>query len=653
MEKWRELIIGTSCVVLLGFFLVFQFRISLNPPVLSADSGFYEEAFYLEMGNLNPDVTIYYTLDGTVPDESSEKYTEPIKIYDYSVHDNTYSSREDVAFEEAKFGYVWTPKEKVRKAMVVKAIAINKYGFSSDVVTGVYFIGEAYGDLPVLSILVEPEDFWGYDSGIYIKGKVYDDWLKQIGGAENIVKGQWGYPSNMQISGKEAERDAVVEIFENTKSVYRQELGIRIRGGATRYFEQKSFTLYARDKYGKDEILYELFENNPDYTKSRTIDTFDTFILRNWGNSFRTHMFMDPLVQHLVSDRAVSVQNSRTCVVFLNGEYWGLYDMKEKYDAGYFENHYGIDENNLIAVKYEPTADGSGRAVIIGDEDDISEFEYLENFVEENDLSTSENYDRLCEIIDIDSYIDMYALRIYVEAVDFPFNNVIYWKTKGVTDQEWQDGKWRLALYDVDPDLNYPNYYNGFMRFTESAMFEKLLGNSEFVERFVTRMCDMINQNFRYDRCEGLINQMQEEVLPYICEYYERYGPIGVGDAGDEEKINYYNSLCDDMRNFFYNQPKYMRNLLREEGLILGDMHELQIDKDTGELVQINSLMLDENERTWKGIYFSDFPVTITAFSENGKTFAGWMDGDGNIISTDRTLQLTLNTDIKLRAVYE
>lgn len=361
---------------------------------------------------------------------------------------------------------------------------------------------------------------------------------------------------------------------------------------------------------------------------------------------------MDPLVQNLVSDRNISVQSSQTCVVFLNGEYWGLYDMKERYDSEYFKNHYGIPEDNIIVVKYQPTEDGTGREVVIGDSEDISEYEKLERFIESHDLSTDINYSKLCEMVDIDSYIDLYAIRIYTEAVDFPFNNVIYWRTKEISDKKYNDGKWRLALYDVDPDLNYPNYYNGFERFKQDKMFKELLLNEEFKKRFTVRMCDIMNHNFDFSKCQEELEKMQLSVLPYICEYYERYGPLELENESTEKKLQFFNNMCNDISSFFYNQRDYMIELLRQEGLAEGEIYEIQVKRNIGNgTVKINSIQMEGN--CFSGLYFSDYPVSITAESTKTTKFVGWYDENGEFLSDNNIFTIDINSDICVFAKFE
>ena len=166
-------------IVFLLFLLYMLSYTTISEPIFSVKSGFYDSEFELQITTANPNLSIYYTVDGSIPNTESLYYTGPIRIYDYSINENNYSTRADIAFEEGHYGYVWTPKKKVRKAMLVKAVAYNQFGESSNVVSRTYFVGEGYGDLPVISISMDPEDLFGYN-GIYVKGKTFDEWYKKI-----------------------------------------------------------------------------------------------------------------------------------------------------------------------------------------------------------------------------------------------------------------------------------------------------------------------------------------------------------------------------------------------------------------------------------------------------------------------------------------
>lgn len=497
---------------------------------------------------------------------------------------------------------------------------------------------------------MNPDDLFGYD-GIYVKGRTYAEWYEK--NKENIQPTTWGYPSNFQMKGKEWERDALLEIFEEGKKTFEQDIGIRIRGGSTRFFEQKGFGIYARKKYGKDVLSYELFHENRG-AKENVISEYDAFMLRNWGNNWRSYIFIDPLVQGLVQNRSVSTQYSQPCVAFLNGEYWGLYDMKEKYGTEYFKQHYKIEEENLIMIKAQATADRSGRAVEIGNESDIAEYEKLETFVNDNDLSVNENYNELCSMVDIDSFIDLYAIRMYVEAVDFPSNNWACWKTRTISDKLYQDGKWRWMLYDVDPDMGHTNYYDGLEISKQySVMFSKLLQNDNFKEKFVTIACDLMNNNFKYENVENELTNMYNECGPYMYEYYDRFGPIEV-ESNDEDKSEYYLELYNNMLLFFKNQTKYIQEKLKEKGLVHGEAYTLKIVmEDSKGNISVNTSELNLENGKWEGEYFSDFSIKLKVYPQDGKIFKGWYNANGILLSNELEMQFKLEDNTVISAIFQ
>lgn len=652
MKNKSFLFIGISIFIC---FLVFSYglkRLSLyevKNPVFSAESGFYQEEFELELTTESKDAVIYYTVDGTTPDRTSMRYVKPVHIYDYSVNPNVYSVIDEIAFEDGYYGYVYTPMEKVNKAMVVRAVVYGgaEEEIKSEVITKTYFVGLDYGELPVISLVTEPDNLFGYENGIYVKGQTYE---------ETVARGK-GNPhwSNFCNKGKEWERPALFTLFKNNELQYQKEIGIRVRGGSTRYFEQKSFSLYAEGENDKTSITYEILPDNLD-KDGKTVREYDSLMLRNWGNNFRLNIFADPLIQKLSADRSISTQSSSPCILFLNGEYWGLYDLKEKYGEEYFRQHFGVDREDIIMVKAQHTANGLGRAVETGSEDYMTLYNELEAFATENDLSLQENYEAICGKMDIQSFIDLFAIRIYTEAVDFPTNNWACWRTKTVNDKPYHDGKWRFMLYDVDVDMRYANYYNGYEIAQEySILFSSLMKNDEFRKQFILTIMDLSNINFSPSKVEFEYNIMYDMCKPFMSEYYDRFGPIEVGGGTNETAQMAYFDLQREMTlNFFNNQRGYMEQLLLSEKAVEGAVHEVRVyPEGTGEeTIIVNTSQIQINKSGWSGHYFSDYPIELGIREEDESRFAGWYGRDGELLGTESTLQLDMDNDIAVTARF-
>lgn len=138
-----------------------------------------------------------------------------------------------------------------------------------------------------------------------------------------------------------------------------QDCGIRIQGNYSRSDLQKGFRLYARKKYGEKKFNYEVFEGLKN-ASDETIDSFKTLTLRAGGNCAFTAKFNDTYWQSLMTELDGSTKASRPCVVYLNGEYWGLYVLEEDYSDNYFESHYGVNKDDVVVYKGDAETYQSG-----------------------------------------------------------------------------------------------------------------------------------------------------------------------------------------------------------------------------------------------------------------------------------------------------
>ena len=341
-------------------------------PEFSKESGFYNDSFDLEL-TAGVGSKIYYTTDGTDPTTSSQLYSSPIKITNRSNEPNLYASGYAVSNDK------YTPPA-VTKGTVVKAIAVDKDGNVSDIVSQSYFTGidinQQYGGFPIVNITISPDDFFDYEKGIYVQGKIYDEFVKS--GKQNPMQ-SWLDEANYTQRGKEWERKVYFELFENDgKLAHSQYLGARISGNATRSSIVKSLKFYSRDEYGKKNVKYDLIPGNTmQLDRTTPIDKYNKFRIRNGGNDLGHAQFRDNYIQSLVSDLSFDTQASRPCIMFINGEYFGVYTLQEEYDDAYLENNYNIDKKNVMIIE-------CGKEVGEGEESDLAYYDELINFAKNN-----------------------------------------------------------------------------------------------------------------------------------------------------------------------------------------------------------------------------------------------------------------------------
>ena len=143
-------------------------------------------------------------------------------------------------------------------------------------------------------------------------------------------------------------------------------------------------------------------------------------------------MMRDVLLTSLMEDSNLDIQAYRSVASYLNGEYWGLYNIREKINEHYLASLHNLDpdEINIVELNGE---------VIHGDNE---AYLNMVSFVSNNSLSSSENYQQIADQIDIDNYIQYQVAQIYYDNRDWPGNNIKFWQPTG--------GKWRWILFDTD-----------------------------------------------------------------------------------------------------------------------------------------------------------------------------------------------------------
>lgn len=590
--------------------------------LFSADSGFYEEPFYLELSH--PEGRqIFYTLDGSRPDRNAILYTEPIYIEDISDQEDLYSDNPDMSnYFESVFA------EKSDKAQVIRAISVDRDGNSSEVADAVYFVG--YQDkagcqgIPVISLIADPEDLFGEEEGIYVVGKDY-----KAGKEEAVV--------NYAQRGKEWEREIFLTYFdESHENLFSQACGIRIQGASKRNSSQKSLTIHTRYRYGEPFLKENIFGDLEKISKITLKGTL-RYIPR------------DAFPYELVKERNIGVSAYQYSAVFINGEYWGLYVVKERFTAKYFEEHYGVDRDQVILLKESVLEEG-----MEGDEELYQE---MMRFACENDMADQKNYEEIANLIDIQSFIDYFCTQVYICNMDFAeWHNCYTWRSREKGDGKYEDGKWRWLLYDIDYSAGTDqitsyetNTFRDSMPYSpytaeEDRLFQALMANEDFREQFVITFMDLANTCFETEYVTERIDtwaQLLEEPMKSSIDRFEQEGfTVELMDL-------------DSMREFYANRFPYAAAYLAEVFELTGDLAwvRLECSDVKGGSLQLNTVWPDLGGGAWEGQYFTDYPITVTAIPEEGYRFAGW---NGDFSSDQETVAIKVpEQGLRLLAVFE
>lgn len=618
----------------------------LTPPLFSKESGFYRDGLSLAL--ISPSgLPVHYTLDGTEPTSDSPLYTEPLTLFDPSLHSNIHSSQEDIV--AAATAYT-VPDEPVDKAVIVRATVFDSRGNYSNPATATYFLDfqekTGYENAAVLSLVTDPDHLFGRENGIYVRGDLYENAL-----AEGVISEEFSWNklinyTNYYMEGIASERTAHLDFFDGNRSLAQtQNCGIRIRGNESRSFPQKSFTLFSRKRYGTSTFSPVFFDSGISYPD---------LILNNGKNLKKVFFFP------LVADRSAAVQKFQPCQVFLNGEYWGMYYLMEKYSAEYLEGRYGTPAEDALLIKatYE---------VQDGDPQDISRFKALREYLKQ-DMSDPKLYQGLLEQMDMQSFIDWMCTNIYIANTDTkPLGgNVFTWQTLVPDELEYQDGKWRWMLYDLDDSLAVgmdtsltPAWaVDSFVEhagyapcgFLDDEPMTALMKNEDFRRQFVLTFLDMANENFSPSRVNTLLNQMEAQYTPWADKSYERWNTNPTDPP--------FSQQVGELRDFFEYRFDAIVPRLADHFELTGELVPLTLSADTpeGGTVQLNTLHPDLSGE-WTGSYYTDYPLTLTALPAEGFRFAGWQLENGALTegtSQSMTIQIQLeDKPVSVQAVFE
>lgn len=526
-------------------------------PEFSAASGFYDDPFELTILS-EEGLSVYYTRDGSIPDETDTLYTGPLEVTDRTNEKNVLSARTDIIAPN-KWGDAVAPM-KVDKATVIRAAAVDGQGNRSAVSTAVYFIGyqdkaEFYRNYKVISLAVEPGDLFDPARGIYIQGNAFDEWLHSD--AFDPTLDEWLIPGNYLNRGREWERPARMQVFDGGTEVFSGEVGIRIHGGANRDSEQKSFNIYTRNEYGTKVIDYDLFDGeNISEAEDEPIAKYDSFILRNGGNDSKFSRIRDPLIQGLVWGRNFITQAMTPCLVFIDGEFWGQYEITEKLTDDFIHDHFGIKKKNVVLMKNEEVEEGT--------EEDGQEFAALRSWIRETDFSDGEAYRQLGEQVDLDGLAEYITVEFYICNWDFGDNNFACWRARETDpDNEWADGKWRFILYDTEYSTGLYGTVkpeeNAIERLREkggfiSDLFFGAMENPEFREKFADTYDDLTTAEFADNLVRDAVMELYGRNADAILATYDRFWPTWPGGPNG---ANVLMSQVQDILNFFAERRQY------------------------------------------------------------------------------------------------
>ncbi len=557
----------------------------VNQPVFSPKGGLYSIGQTVTI-SCGAGTIIRYTMDGSLPTPESIIYISPISIDTSSV---------------------------------LRVRAFHDNLLPSEIVTHTYVINE-FSTLPVISITTPPEFLFDEEIGI-TTGITVADTLR--------APPPFDPHANFW---RDWERPVHIEYFEpNGLLGFKQDAGIKIFGGFFgRQIRQKAFTVFARNKYGDSDIDYPLFP-------TKSINSFKRFLLRCSSNDFNSTYIRDAMMNSLVIGQMhIDYQAYRPAIVYINGAFWGLYNIREKMNQYYPESNFDINADDVDLIEgFNTTAHGDG-----------THYQNLIEYVQSHDLSLNEYYGYVQTQMDIGEFINYFISELYVCNRDWLHQNIKCWR------EHSDEGRWRWLLYDMDwgfggehPDIDEPFKINTIQWALEqgesSILFQRLLLNNDFKEEFAQCFATHLNLTFNPERVHNIIETMVQQIEPEMPRQIERWGAI--------QSMEYWHGQLERLYKFALERQQFVFEHL-DMTLMPEDKAELimEVSDSAAGWITINDV--PGPAPFFSGKWYKNIPLRVEAHARPGYRFQRWI---GSVNSQNDRLLLTLNENSIMHAVFE
>ena len=719
---------------------------ALEAPTFSHSTGFYEQPIQLHLSHPDPEVTIYYTLDGSEPDVANLSgstyryknnyaqyanqlsssflyrpyqthiYGQPLAIHnrrteaDVLAHIATtaapspdYFPNQRQAWVNQLKGYynrgvknanrlinrvVFKVKDLIgsdsthsltytqylpfwaysynaqaagilSKGTTVRAIA-HTTEQSSPIATHTYMVAEPLNSLATVFISAPEPLLYGYDQGLLVAGQGYEHHLAQ---GANPWDNLDLWPMNWAAKEPIAAHIAYVPP-QQALATAASDAGMRTHGLGSKLAPNKSLRFYL-EAGAPLGLAADLFND------AQPIGT-DRLILRNNGNGGINYL-KDGVYQQLMQGLAFGVQRYAPVHSYINAQYNGLLNARDRLDKYYLRTHFGLPTTkvDLIKVTYPD-------AQQIAQHGSTQDWDALMAQLATADTQAPEFLPWIQQHLDITSFLDYYIAQIYLDNDDWPLNNMRYWRYRGtkkhpLTATGYTDGRWRWLMYDIDAAggraANIAIDRNALTRLTQSTsehspivLFQTLLANPQIQQQFIQRFSDLLNTQFKAERAVAFVEQARTRLEPAMPGHIQRWG--------QPDSMKQWHQSVDQLTTFAQQRPDYQWQHLAEYfGLGAPVDVQLSLNLPTSGQIQLNSLRLAAGPNTtelhptpiaqylqlpWQGQYLVGQTIEITAIPAAGYKFSHWQAAGLNAEQAAQPkLTMRLQADIQLEAVME
>ena len=544
-------------------------------------------------------------------------------------------------------------------------------GQPADTTTQTYFINEKVS-MPVVALTVNHHDMFDSSAGLYATGDLTNNpggmgmWAGAGGDDTNNPK--CTEPCKQANFWKDDELPVHVEYFENgsstTEKTWEIDAGISIIGNYSRYKPKKSVAIKMdNDDYGDKVLKYSFFKTRPEAKKMKS------FNLRNNGNRFWTDYFGDPMLVSLMEGTEVDYQRSLQVVVFYNGEYFGIHDLRERLNRSFVETNYGIDSKSINVVKNCANGDQgcvNGWAPSGTNGASSTEFGQLTNSITSGNFAGENNpsYEEIKQKMNVSSFAQYMIAEMYIHNGDWPNNNIRAWGspnnghpfkfmifdvdhgygfTPGIMgfDTESQNMfQWVLGSATMDnnqgnqggetqqpggPGGMGGNWNIGGMggwssgaNTTIGNMLKKLLANPDFKRLFINQGCILLNDYLTYEKVQKTVQAMAAMIPSSEQQRDEQRWPR------NQSAFNWSPSGSDLLR-FAQNRTQTFRQELGNYFGLQGEA-TVSISASGNGSVLVEGMKLPSSN--YQGKFFTGMQMQLQAIPTAGSVFDGWSDGN-------------------------
>ena len=485
----------------------------------------------------------------------------------------------------------------VSNTTIIRACTYNEDFLPSKTITHTYFINIT-NSLPIISLVTNPSNLFDYNIGIYVSSNI----------SERV---NWERPVNIE--------------FYNTNNIieFNVEAGISLFGRTAIYYPEKSLAVLFRNKYGSDVLNYKLFSN-------KNIDEFGAFLLRSSSDDWALTMFRDSMIQYLVGNKcSLDFQAYRPAVVYLNGKYFGIHNIREKYNEDYLAYNNGVDPENVDILKMYMYLPNNSIEVKAGNAD---HFKGMLKYIETNNISLVEVYEHVKTLMDVDNFIEYIITEIYCANISWRNNRKLW-------HEQTPAGKWRWLINDLDRGFIYYSNITLSNIISDDQLFQGLLKNKDFKEEFIQKSMAFQNILFITQRITNIISCFKAGIKSEMPRHIARWSEHG----GIKSTTGWNNSIRFAL-NFTSVRWSNVISHLQKQFELEGTANlEIIIEDDSKGEILIHDLL--NTNQNFNGEFFKSIPIRIKATAKPGFRFERW-SGIANSTSSEISFIINQNSSI-------